>query len=196
MKNLTLSSMTLLAALILPGVALADDTTYVGADFGGATYNLDTTSNYGSGSDAVRLMWGWEFNPNFSVELNYTDFGDQSDYFDSGAPHGGGFSQDLTGHGVGITFIGSHYISDNWSIFGRVGTTDTSMEINQNDYSGDVFNATDHGWHPMLGVGMAFDFGPTFTVHFGIDSFQDVGNSATTGHGNITLGYIGLVTYF
>jgi hypothetical protein len=196
MKTPIVASLALVATLMLPMAAHADGLAYMGTDLGGASYNFDSTHNYNTGGGTYRFFAGWQFSPHFSLEASYTDFGTQTDYFDFGAPGGGAFTQDLEGKGFGLAANISEYISDYWSVYGRLGAMDVRLRIHQDDFSGNTFDATTAGWRGMFGMGMAYDFTQNFSLRFGLDSYQNLGDSSTTGHGNITLGYVGAVLYF
>jgi len=124
------STAIILAFSLLPMAALADGGIYVGAsigsanlddDFDGLTINTDSTS--------FRILGGWRFNENFSIEAGYHDFGDFEQQIDIG---GSLVTVGLSADGYTLGVAGALPVTDRISLIGRLGMFfwDGAAEIN------------------------------------------------------------------
>lgn len=131
---------------------------YIGASIGNATLDDDFDGlNVDDKSTAIRLLAGWRFNDNFSIEGGYHDFGDFEQTFDDGS---GPLTARLSADGFLFGATGHLPLSERFALTGRAGMFfwDGSAEINN------VSQATPEDSNLYLGVGVSFDVTKQFQV--------------------------------
>lgn len=116
--------------LLAPLGAYADGGFYIGASIGSAELSDDFDGlTIDSDATSYRILGGWRFNENFSVEAGYHDFGDFEQQIDiNGAPA----SVSLSADGFTIGIAGALPVSDRFALQGRMGMFfwDGNAEIN------------------------------------------------------------------
>lgn len=115
-----------LAAVLVAGSALAQSADpsgiYLGGSLGRSQYK-DTCKNLfvpcEDQDTAWRFFGGYQFNRNWALELGYGDFGDATANGD--IPAGGTGAMTLNSYAFDLTGIGSLYLTERLSLFGRLG---------------------------------------------------------------------------
>ncbi|MCE9664569.1 outer membrane beta-barrel protein [Halomonas sp. M5N1S17] len=98
---------------------------YLGAGLGQSKLDndtLDLLSDLGASTDdtdtAYKLFVGYDFNPNFSLEASYVDFGD---FTASGSINGEPADGKASADGFGFALLGRLPIQHGFGIYGKVG---------------------------------------------------------------------------
>ena len=116
--------------MLLPLGASAENGFYVGASIGSASLSEDFDGlNIDTDSTSYRIVGGWRFNENFSIEGGYHDFGNFEQQIDmNGTPA----TVSLSADGFTLGVAGTLPVSDKFSITGRLGMFfwDGNAEIN------------------------------------------------------------------
>lgn len=104
----------------------------------GVLYSCDrSTTSYG-------LTYGVQMNPNYAVEIGYTDFGQ--------AKRGGG---DTKAQAANLSFVGRIPLNQ-FALFAKVGMSYGKTETTTALIS-DVRRGNGYGWAPSYGVGVSYD---------------------------------------
>lgn len=120
---------------------------YVGADVGQTKID-----DFSGRESSYGIFAGYQVNDTFAIEANYRRLNDfTTTYF--------GPSVDFTTDQIGLSAIGSVPLSNNFSLFGRLGYN--SLEVK----GASAFGADDSDDSGVLyGVGMGYDFSPTVSA--------------------------------
>jgi OmpA-OmpF porin, OOP family len=99
---------------------------YVGAGLGFPDYRDSVNGIGGSGSGTSgKLLGGFQYSPNFALELGV-----------AGLAHIDNGSGSVNGHAVYLDAVGIAPLSDRWSLLGRIGLADVSLNTSAGDDSG------------------------------------------------------------
>jgi OOP family OmpA-OmpF porin len=139
-----------------------------------------------------KLYLGHQVNPNFAVELGYLDLGKFSF---SSSTAGGSLSGDLkTKSGGYIDAVGIMPLSNNFSIFGKLGVYTIKTELSGSGAGGSV-SASHRANDWTYGIGAGYDFSRNFGVRVEWERFNNVGNDSTS-HKDVDLASLGVVVKF
>ncbi|HEY4128274.1 MAG TPA: outer membrane beta-barrel protein [Gammaproteobacteria bacterium] len=226
----TLLTAAVAAALGLPLAAQADTTTtsntyssesndpnstwwsagYFELDGGQAHYGsknnqvnsntANSVSNFSDNDTGWRANLGYQFNPWFSLELSYVDFGSVDDTIDFGTPSNSSFKSSRKAHGYGVAGVGSIPFGDSgWSGFLRLGTIDAHTQVNDTSIGSvpvPASNTDSNDWKAYYGVGVAWQFAQNWGLRLGWDQYHDLADANTGGQTNINFANIGLQVRF
>jgi hypothetical protein len=229
MNKKVLLTAAIAAALGLPLVAQADETTtnsttstgdYNSAWWSAGYFELDggqahfanrdnqqvstgtsnSVTNVNDNDTGWRANLGYQFNPWFSLELSYVDFGSVDDNIDLGTPSNSSFRSTRKAHAYGVAGVGSIPFGDSgWSGFLRLGTVDAHTQVNDTSIGfipAPSSNTNSNDWKAYYGVGVAWQFAEHWAVRLGWDQYHDLGNANTVGETNIDFTNIGLQVRF
>ena len=149
MKQHILAAAILAACLAAPAAAQM----YVGAGIGGSKTDSTETS--------YKLYGGYQFTPNWGIELGYNDLG----------RYLGSNIEAVTLAGTGTILMGP-----NWSLLGKLGAT-----MNKAHFPG----AGDHRNGLLVGVGVGYSFTKNVGVRL---EYEDFGKLTSNGTGNNSRG--------
>ena len=139
-----------------------------------------------------KLYLGYQINQNFAVEVGYIDFGKFSF---SATTAGGSLGGDLKARNGGfIDILGIIPLSNNFSIFGKLGGYSVKTELNGSGAGGSV-SATNRSNDWTYGIGAGYEVNRNVGVRVEWERFVDVGNNSTT-HNEIDLTSVGIVFKF
>lgn len=191
MKLISLTLLTLLAA---SGTAMADDWYLVG-EVTHAKSKLDTgttdsalaaagatglaTSTVKDHSNQWRLQLGYKVNPNFAVEAGYIDFGKaeyRSDYAQGSA------SGTVKAGGVDIAALGIAPITDDFSVFGKVGIVAAHVKTSlaATGLATPPGDSTSNVVAPLLGLGVSYKLSDNVDLRAEYDHVSKLGKSGKT----------------
>lgn len=166
----------------------AIDAGIVRSGFGSASTSFDERDT------AWKLHLGYQFNRNFALEAGYTDFGKfvLSTATTGPAANVGG---SVRAYAWSLEAVGLAPVSERFSVFGKLGLQrwDTDAHLaatNAGVASSTTLGARGNDW--KLGLGARYDLSRNVGVRFEWERFVNVGESATTGRGDIDLIAIGL----
>ena len=149
MKQHILAATILSACLVAPAAAQM----YVGAGVGASKTDSEETS--------WKVYGGYQFTPNWGIELGYTDLGR---YLGSGA------------EAWSIAGTGTILMGPNWSLLGKLGATS-----NNTHFPG----SSDHRNGVLVGIGVGY----SFTKNVGMRlEYEDFGKLTSNGQGNDSRG--------
>lgn len=196
MKGIKSASITLLLLLALarPGLASADNTWYLTADWNRATYSglsLKDGSPLGpfvnNSVGGYRLASGFGINDTVAVEVAYVSFGDA--YFGTVPESGNGQSCCVIGStsdvvsadGLAVEGVKTFPLSPSWSIFGRAGgmlATSTDNHTQTTERFG-VMNSVSTYNHLEVtaGLGVRWYFLEDWGAHLALDYYGGSGSS-------------------
>jgi OmpA-OmpF porin, OOP family len=208
----------LLGALGLTVVAAspafaADSGWYVGGSVGQANTNVDTgaidaavrgagaatSSTTADDSDTGwKLFFGYQFNQNFALELNYTDLGNISTTTTTTGPVGT-VSGRFDSKGWGIDGIAMAPISKEFDLFAKIGFFRWEADATAAAIVGGAAAAvarSDSGTSAKFGLGARYHFTENVALRLEWERFNDIGNESTTGNGSFNLFSLGLQVKF
>jgi len=158
----------------------ADTNLYIGAKFGSVSYGYDNVSN--NSQAGYGLLLGYAFNRIFSVEAEFNKLGG----FDSS-------SGIIKGHAFGFSGIGHLPLSREFSLFGKMGISTSTLDDSPKLPSQQSF--TDNNTGLNIGFGGQFNVSEAVGMRFGFD-YYPVGDAATTNTSTANMMYIGTVIKF
>lgn len=166
-------------AMIAASIVTAQAATglYAGATIGQARDDMTGLSKH-SDTD-YSLLAGYQFNPHFSVEGNYSDYGKQTYYTGQGAKNSS----------WGLFAVGYLPIASisNLSLYGKLGMAQVHTST---DYAGSS-NRT----HLAYGAGLQYAIGSNVDLRAGYDRVA-AGNGITIAQSNINSYSIGAIYHF
>ncbi len=205
-RNPTTRSNALCAALVFmfatPGAFAADEKGwYIGGSVGQSKASSGdipaTTSTVSVIWDNKRTGWktfgGYQFSKSWAAELAYIDFGN---FPFKTTVSGGAANVDFKVNGWNIAGVGILPVSDNFSLFGKIGahrwnvdgTCTASGSITCLAPAGRSKSGTDLSY----GVGLGYAFTKLTDLHFEWERFNNFGNPYTSGKGDADLLSIGI----
>jgi len=179
MKNIFML-IVVLSTFATTSAMAADTNLYLGAKFGSVSYGYDNVSN--NSQAGYGLIAGFSLNRVFSVEAEYNKLGG----FDSS-------TGTVKGRSFGFSGIGSLPFSQEFSLFGKMGITTTTLEDTAKP--GFTGNFTYTNTSLAIGFGGQFNVGEAVGFRFGFD-FYPVGDSTVTTTSTANMMYIGTVLKF
>lgn len=134
---------------------------YVGFNVGKSDFSLGNGLGVfpSDQKDTVYNIYGGSyFNPNFGLELGYTDFGK--------ARRGGG---DTKAMGFNLSLVGKYPLTNSFNLLGKVGTTYGRTEVSSAPGSG-ITNGKETGFGLSYGIGAEYAFNPQLSAVLQYDS--------------------------
>lgn len=203
-------SLVALAVLISPYAVAQDTGWYVGLSAGQSRALIDdariTRGLLGSGLTATfiddkkldtgyKLLGGYQFNRNFSLEGGYFDLG-KFGYTATTVPVGT-LKGELKYQGINLDAVGTLPFTEKFSGFGRVGVTyaDTTDSFRGTGaVSVSDPNPTKRDTNYKYGVGLQYDFTKAFAMRIEAERYRI--NDAVGNRGDIDLVSVGLIYRF
>ncbi len=178
MKNVVIAVL-LSACAITPALA-ADSGFYIGAKFGSVNYDYANVSN--NSQAGYGFLGGYTINDYFAVEAEFNRLGG----FDS-------TSGTIKGRSFGFSGVGSLPLSPEFSLFGKMGISSSTLDDTAKPGFTGNFTYTNTGL--SIGFGGKFNVGNEAGILFGYDSYP-VGDAAITTTSHAGMLYIGAVFNF
>ena len=173
---------------------------YFGVGFGQGSVTFDPVNIPGVSvteddkSSSFKIFGGYEFNKYFAAELGYHEFGSFSQTLTSGGSMG---KVELKGHGFFLDLVGKLPLSDSFSLFGKIGLAQTTLDATYTltgIFVGCCSNASASETDPRFGLGAQYNFNRQFGGRIEYERTKNVGDPNTTGEGDID--YLGIaLTY-
>jgi len=174
-------ALALLLSTVIAAPAFAADTgMYLGAKFGSVQYGYDNVSN--NSQAGYGMLIGFELNRVFALEAEYNKLGG----FDS-------TTGTIEGRSFGFSGVGSLPLSREFSLFGRMGITSSTLEDTATPPATGNFTYNNTGLN--LGFGGQFNVGKDVGVRFGFD-FYPVGDAKVTTTSTANMMYLGGIIQF
>jgi OOP family OmpA-OmpF porin len=194
-----------LAALTLTGVCassfaaepVATKNVYLGLDVGesiaGSTCDgIPAGISCSNTATAFRGLAGYQFSPNWAVEVHYTDFGTDNI---SGSYFGVGVDGQYKAIGEEVAFALLIPLNQQFSLTGRLGVASTKVTTSINAV-GLTVNASSTKATAAGGFGVRFQVNDTFGVGLNYDYYGKVGDSNTTGTTTLSTLTAGVLVLF
>lgn len=159
-----------------------------GVDDAFATQGLTTSSSFDDHATAWSIDGGLQLNRWFAIEANYVDFGK----FDFSTTVSSPAADMIGGHfkarGEGLSVVGTYPLANNFSLFAKAGVLHTKAELEPDSTATtQAFSASrtlTNGWY---GVGANYAITRNWSAQVQWDRYLRVGESFTTGRGDIDL---------
>ncbi len=127
---------------------------YIGLDVGRSSFQ-NSCGAAGFACDrsdrAARIYLGGTFNPHFSAEIAYADYGDMR--------RAGGSSR---AQGLNLSLVGRAPLTQNIGLYGKLGTTYGHTRVSAAPGSG-VAAGSESGWGPAYGLGISWQWSPNWS---------------------------------
>lgn len=176
----------LLALVAVPTPALAQDARgYIGLGLGMSTAKdaCDGISGPGISCDdqdtAFKILGGYQVNPNFAVEVGYTNLGEAS------ASFAGLGTVSVESSGFEVLAVGIAPVAPNWSLFGKLGFF--IWDVDAKDGTGLVGNMSESGSDLTYGFGVSYDFSKSNALRLEYQVYTDIGDANTTGQDDVSV---------
>jgi hypothetical protein len=139
---------------------------------------------YNNSQAGYGLLGGYAINDYFAVEAEYNRLGG----FDT-------VNSIIKGRSFGFSGVGSLPMSPEFSLFGKMGITSSSLEDSPQPGAIDqrIYTYTNTGL--SIGFGGQFNFNQAFDIRFGFESYP-VGDAAINTTSNASMLYIGSIFKF
>jgi OOP family OmpA-OmpF porin len=175
----------LVSLFALPKLALSQDIPgwYIGIGIGQSKYRgaCDGLSGPGITCDetdtAGKILGGYQLSRNFALEAAYADLGQAK------ATSAGSGSVTIGTKGFEFAGIGMLPLGERFSLLAKAGLF--HWKVDAKDGTGLVGSANASGTDLTFGFGVKFDFTKDFAVRGEWQRYKDVGDSNTTGQGDI-----------
>lgn len=166
------------------------DNALINAGVTGLSSSVDDTDT------AYKLQFGYQFTPYFAVEAGYADLGKMtySAAFTSGSANASAKATGITVAALGILPIGNDF-----SLFAKLGTIDAKVEtdVSATGPGGSASaNRSSTRWRPNYGLGAAYSVNKSIGIRAEYERFDNLGDSNTTGSGDVDLFSVGVAFKF
>lgn len=158
----------------------------------GFTVNSTTTDNRSNGG---KIFGGYQLTPNFAVEGGYFDLGRYS--YGSSTTPAGSFNGNSRISGLNLDLVGMAPLSDQFSVFGRVGA---AYAQNRGSFSSNGFvplnlsNPRRNDTNLKVGLGVQYAITEALAVRAEIERYRI--SDPIRNRANIDMASLGLVYYF
>jgi OmpA-OmpF porin, OOP family len=195
MKKTAIAALISFSVLVAApaGAAVYYDTSYAffygGVKVGGVNYDFNNVTN--NNQAGYGLLLGYNFSPNFGVELEYNSLGG----FDIPDP---AFASSIKGRALGISAVGMIPMNRQFSLYGKMGIATTTLR----DSPGPGYTGTDYTTYTYNDTNLTFGFGGLFNVtpvvglRFGYDFYQVQDHSAIYSNRTHTANMLGITGLF
>jgi len=154
----------LISAFIAAPAVASDTGFYIGAKLGSVNYGYSNVSN--NSQAGFGLLGGYTINENFAVEAEYDSLGG----FDSN-------NGTIKGHSFGFSGVGSLPLSQQFSLFGKLGIASSTLKDTAKP--GWVGDFTYNNTGLTIGFGGQVNVGKEIGIRAGIDIYP-VGDAVST----------------
>src|SRR6266852_3402943 len=198
-KTMNLHSRKFLSAALFALVAastpaLSQDAGWYGglgigqSTFVGACDGISSPDSCQEKNTAWKIFGGYQFNRNFAGEFGYTDLGKTT------ASFVGFGSASIGARGFELSGVGMLPVSQQFSVYGRLGLF--HWDVDFKDGTGLAGSASASGTDLTYGLGASFSFTKNSALRLEWQKYQDVGDTNSTGSGDITVIGVGLAVKF
>jgi OOP family OmpA-OmpF porin len=153
---------------------------------------LTTSSSVDKHHTAYSLDIGYQLNPWFAIEGQYVDFGKFDFSSTIVAPAPDTIDGRFKAHGFGLNAVGIVPLPQGFSLYGKAGVFRSSTELEANAGLTPVSGGSRNHTGGDFGVGASYDFTRNFAAKVEWDRYLKLGDSGTTGRGDIDLVMAGL----
>jgi OmpA-OmpF porin, OOP family len=184
MKKIVLAGVIAVAFAAAPAFAQG----YVGVGVGSsAVTGVDqavgtvTLTGGNSSKTSLKIFGGFQFTPNWAVEVQYSDLGKRDLVMRNGAAQVG--SGNLNASQFGVAAVGILPLASNFSLFGKLGVSGNSSKVNLSvPAAGFAAGASENKTDLMIGVGLTYAITPSIAVRA---EYEDFGKLSSGSGGSI-----------
>lgn len=211
-RKAIVSVATVVSAFALPAAhAAGADGWYVGGALGGSqqhfgggqidnalsSQGLTSSSSIDRSDTSMRLFGGYQFNPNFALEGGYVNLG-KFDYSSTvSAPAADTVNGHLSVHGADLAAVGILPLNEQFGLFGKAGAFYAQTKLSESSGGAVAVGDQSHNsTSPLLGAGLNYDITKKVAVRAEWDRYFRVGDSGSTGRGDIDQYTVGVVYRF
>lgn len=204
------------ATLVSPAAMAEDAGWYAGGSLGSARANSDTsaaqfdaelatlgitaTSTLSENDTGFKLFAGYQFNKNLAVEGGYVDLGKPIELNSVvTVPVAGTVNATIKNSGWNLDVVGILPINDAFSAFAKVGLyySKTTADISAAGGGGAAaYSASASETNPKFGLGANYAFTKNVSVRAEWERYKNLGDTNTTGEGDVDLWSIGVAFKF
>jgi OOP family OmpA-OmpF porin len=159
----------------------------------------DLVSSLDDKDTGYKIALGYQYNPNFAVEVGYVDLG-KTKYSATGTISGSSAAASAQAkvNGWGVSAVGILPINNEFSLFGKIGTINANVETSASA-SGIGGSVTipykSRKWKGAYGVGASYAFSKAAAVRVEYEIFSKLGDD-TIGKSDVDLLSIGIAYKF
>ncbi len=157
--------------------------------------NLPTAFSHNDRNSAFKIFGGYQFNRYFGVEAGYFDLGRYR--FNIATNPAGNFNGEVKARGGNLDLVGTLPITDNFSVFAKVGGQYARTEDAFNGNGSVVVlnsNPSTRKTNYNGGVGLQYAFNPSFQMRAEFERFRL--DNAVLNHSAVNLASISLIFPF
>ena len=170
-----------------------------GGDIDGVFANQGITSS--SSIDRHDTAWslnlGYQFNPYFALEGGYVDFGKYDLKGDVSAPAADTIDGRYKAYGYDLSAVGILPLQQGLSVYGKAGVFHSRSDLEASSSGAVPVSSASHwGNSGTFGVGAGYDFTKNVVGKLEWNRYLNVGDSSTTGRGDIDLYSVGVAYKF
>lgn len=212
----TLSIVAVLLAVSAAGAVQAQSATpwYAGVSLGSSRSNVSAgevndflrSLGYGAPSTAAddkdaayKFLMGYRFSPVIAVEGFYADLGKYNTRSSVTTPFIGNVNADYKSKGFGVDVVLSAPITQEFSVYGRLGVIQAKTEgrFSSNGSIGLLANRGSKnktGQH--FGVGLQYDLNPALALRGEVETYRKLGDDTTGGELKVDVLSLGAIFRF
>lgn len=211
-RKAIVSVATVVGAFAVPAAHAAGvDGWYVGGALGGSQQHLgggqidNALSNQGLTSSSsidksdtsLRLFGGYQFNRNFALEGGYVNLGKFNYSSTVSAPAADTVNGHLSVHGADLAAVGMLPLGEQFGLFGKAGAFYAQTKLSESSGGAVAVGDQSHNsTSPLLGAGLNYDITKKVAVRGEVDRYFRVGDSGSTGRGDIDQYTVGVAYRF
>ena len=154
------------------------------------------SSSMDDNDTGYKFQLGYKFSPNWALEGGYVDLGK----FNYNATFTGGTANaQVKASGINLAAVGTYPISEQFSIFGKLGFIDAKVEENASATGpggAGTGSASSTKVKTNYGFGASYSFSKDWGVRAEWERFSKLGDNNTTGESDVDLLSVGVVFDF
>ena len=156
-----------------------------------------------SSADANKNAWkfdvGYQFHPNFALELGYVDLGKAQWNSTITAPNADTLNGEIHTRGTTFDLVALAPLGQGFSVYGKAGVIRAAVDFSGGSSGGggtSVAGGSNKSTRATYGLGMGYDFMPQLGTKLEWNRYETPGDANTTGKGNLDLVTAALVLKF
>jgi len=158
---------------------------------------LTSSSSIDRSAGTLNLFGGYQFNPNFALEGGYVNLGKFSYSSSVSSPAMDTVNGHLGVQGADLAALGLLPLNEQWSLYGKAGALYAKTKLDASSGGAVAVSDESHtGTSPLLGAGLNYDLTRKVALRGEWDRYFRVGDSSTTGRGDIDQFTAGVVYRF
>jgi OmpA-OmpF porin, OOP family len=159
-----------------------------------ANQGITTSTSIDKHDTALGANLGFRFSRNFALEGGYMDFGKFNYSAAATAPGADTISGDFKAHAWSMSAVGIAPLDGGWALFGKAGLTRVSADLSAGSSTGATMPSSESSSNTgyVFGAGASYDFTRSVYGKAEVDRYTRVGDSGSTGRGDVDLYSIGL----